>query len=122
MKGSDISFVNSSSDLSESFVAKDSVMIQIQKSKKNIISLPAFPPPKIPTELDIDKNLEQLLVSFRRLCIDNQLNEKLHNSTLKNCSIHSNDYESINDTTNNKIVYESIPILFHENNEYVNIF
>ncbi len=57
-------------------------------------------------EKDDDK-LDRLLVSFRRLCVDNHLNESLHEFSEKTSNQHQNKNPI-------KQIFSSIPILFHE--------
>lgn len=64
-----------------------------------------------------DDKLERLLVSFRRQCVDNHLNETLHNSIMHSSSIdiNKNMPSAINrEPSQNKLMFDSIPIIFHE--------
>jgi hypothetical protein len=75
------------------------------------------PAPISPVAIDNDFKLEQLLVTFRRLCVDNHLNETLHSSILEQNT--SNNSHSLNDSFDSlkmRNFYSSVPVLFHANN------
>lgn len=63
-----------------------------------------------------DTKLEELLVTFRRLCVDNHLNETLHDSILESGleSQLASSLTSRQSSLKMRNFYSSVPILFHE--------
>lgn len=86
--------------------------------------MPLSKPPSLskPLNENVDDKLDRLLVSFRRQCVDNHLNETLRNSMI------FEEFEESYPKTKPQIsgnrssiyqLYSTIPILFHESNSFV---
>lgn len=78
-------------------------------------------PVQLRTKVENDIKLEQLLVTFRRLCVDNHLNETLHNSILET-SLESHLTSTRHNSLKMRNFYSTVPVLFHESDATIPYF